>query len=177
MDYFSWGIGLTKLVLVLASVASVAMIIERLWTLRSEGRDGEARARRAFVEGKKRNNGRLQDSVGRAVTLETLELQKNLPYLATIASTAPYIGLFGTVLGILDAFGKIARAGGEMNPAVISGSISEALITTAIGLGVAVPAAIAYNLLLARVNALSLRIENRAMEAADKAVANQEEPS
>ncbi|MCX6365869.1 MAG: MotA/TolQ/ExbB proton channel family protein [Armatimonadetes bacterium] len=174
MDYFSWGIGLTKLVLVLASVASVAMIIERLWTLHREGRDGEARARRAFVEGKKRNNRRLQDSVGRAVTLETLELQKNLPYLATIASTAPYIGLFGTVLGILDAFGKIARAGGEMNPAVISGSISEALITTAIGLGVAVPAAIAYNLLLARINALSLRIENRAMEAADKASANQE---
>jgi biopolymer transport protein ExbB/TolQ len=61
-----------------------------------------------------------------------------------------------------------------MNPAVISGSISEALITTAIGLGVAVPAAIAYNLLLARVNALSMRIENRAMEAADKASANQE---
>jgi biopolymer transport protein ExbB/TolQ len=166
-----WGIGLTKLVLILASVVSVGMIIERLWALGREGSEGEARADRAFAEGQKKSSGRLHDAVGRAVTHETLALQKNLPYLATIASTAPYVGLFGTVLGILDAFRKIAQAGGDMNPSVVSGSISEALITTAIGLGVAVPAAIAYNLLLARVNLLGLKIESRALEAADRATA------
>jgi biopolymer transport protein ExbB/TolQ len=169
MDGFVVGIGLTKLVLILASVVSVAVIVERLWTLRREGASGQESAKRAFDIGSQKSAGRLHESVGRAVTLETMALQKNLPYLATIASTAPYVGLFGTVLGILDAFGKIARAGGDMNPAVVSGSISEALITTAIGLGVAVPAAIAYNLLLARVNVLSLRIESQALEAADRA--------
>jgi biopolymer transport protein ExbB/TolQ len=93
-------------------------------------------------------------------------LQKNLPYLASVASTAPYVGLFGTVLGILEAFRRIA-ATGQTGPAVVSGSISEALITTALGLGVAIPAAIGYNLLLARVNEFSLIVENHSLEIAD----------
>jgi biopolymer transport protein ExbB/TolQ len=109
---------------------------------------------------------RLRESVGRGITTQTAFLQNNLQYLATIASTAPYIGLFGTVLGILGAFRQIA-ATGETGPAVVSGSISEALITTALGLGVAIPAAIGYNLLLARVNAMSLTVENHALEVAD----------
>jgi biopolymer transport protein ExbB/biopolymer transport protein TolQ len=76
---------------------------------------------------------------------ETLiQLKKGLGFLATIGSTAPFIGLFGTVVGIINAFQSIAAAGsGGM--AVVSGGIAEALISTALGIFVAIPAVCAFN--------------------------------
>jgi biopolymer transport protein ExbB/biopolymer transport protein TolQ len=82
----------------------------------------------------------LEDS-----TAETLlELKRGLGFLATIGSTAPFIGLFGTVVGIINAFRSIASAGaGGM--AVVSGGMAEALVSTGLGIFVAIPAVVAYN--------------------------------
>jgi len=82
----------------------------------------------------------LEDS-----TAETLlRLKSGLGFLATIGSTAPFIGLFGTVVGIINAFRSIASAGaGGM--AVVSGGMAEALVSTGLGIFVAIPAVVAYN--------------------------------
>jgi biopolymer transport protein ExbB/TolQ len=76
---------------------------------------------------------------------ETLvHLKKGLGFLATIGSTAPFIGLFGTVVGIINAFRSIAATGsGGMS--VVSGGIAEALVSTALGIFVAIPAVVAFN--------------------------------
>jgi biopolymer transport protein ExbB len=80
---------------------------------------------------------------------ERLRLEKNLSFLGTLGANAPFIGLFGTVLGIMQAFNNLAQSGlqasGE-NTTKIMGGISEALVATAVGLLVAIPAVVAYNL-------------------------------
>jgi biopolymer transport protein ExbB len=78
-------------------------------------------------------------------------LKRNLALLACVAGTAPFLGLFGTVLGIMDTFNSIAKEGFG-GPAVISHGIGQALITTAGGLAVAIPTFIAYNLFIAKAN-------------------------
>lgn len=72
------------------------------------------------------------------------QAERRLSYLATIGSTAPFIGLFGTVWGIMHSFAGIAQAN-ETSMAVVAPGIAEALSTTAIGLAAAIPASIAYN--------------------------------
>jgi len=83
----------------------------------------------------------------RALTRETGKLERYLPIVATTASVAPFVGLFGTVLGIMRAFRDIGAAG-SAGSAVVASGIAEALITTATGLFVAVVAVIAYNHLM-----------------------------
>ncbi len=87
----------------------------------------------------------LNRSLQKSKLLERKRLEKNLPYLAIIASVTPFIGLFGTVWGIMNSFEGIARTGSASLAAVAPG-ISEALIATAFGLAAAIPALIAYNL-------------------------------
>ena len=87
-----------------------------------------------------------QTSANEAVT----SLERRMTWLATIAATSPFVGLFGTVVGIIDAFHGLGTAGAATLRAVAPG-ISEALITTAAGLFVAVPAVIAYNQFTARI--------------------------
>ena len=86
------------------------------------------------------------DAVNRALERvkerETTNLRKGLGGLATVASAAPFVGLLGTVIGIMNAFGKLSGGGGMD---VVGPGISEALVNTAIGLGVAIPAAMFYN--------------------------------
>ena len=84
-------------------------------------------------------------------------------WLATVASISPFIGLFGTVWGIIDAFQGLGNAGSASLRAVAPG-ISEALITTAIGLAAAIPAAIFYNIYGARIKELGTRMEDFAIE-------------
>jgi biopolymer transport protein ExbB len=87
-----------------------------------------------------------------------VELRRGLSVLATVGSTAPFVGLFGTTFGIIDAFAMISLTGsGGMG--VISGSIAEALYTTALGLVVALPAIWAYNFALARVDAFAADLD------------------
>jgi biopolymer transport protein ExbB/TolQ len=86
------------------------------------------------------------------------DLRRGLVALGTIASTAPFVGLFGTTFGIINAFSSMAKSG-STNMAVISGGISEALITTAFGLFVAIPAVWAYNALGGRVERFASEME------------------
>jgi biopolymer transport protein TolQ len=95
----------------------------------------------------------------RAGTAQLTSLERRLPFLATCGSTSPFIGLFGTVWGILRAFQRIG-ATGSASIATVGPAISEALIATAIGLFAAIPAVIAYNFFLARVRVLSAEMDN-----------------
>ncbi|OGR57174.1 MAG: hypothetical protein A3I11_04795 [Elusimicrobia bacterium RIFCSPLOWO2_02_FULL_39_32] len=80
----------------------------------------------------------------RAVRVEVGELERFVPFLGTIAAASPFIGLLGTVIGIIRAFRSLAMSGGA-GPQVVAGGISEALIATALGLMVAIPSLVAYN--------------------------------
>lgn len=86
------------------------------------------------------------------------ELRRGLVALGTIASTAPFVGLFGTTFGIINAFSSMAKTGSS-NMTAISAGISEALITTAFGLFVAIPAVWAYNALGGRVERFASEME------------------
>jgi biopolymer transport protein ExbB/TolQ len=86
----------------------------------------------------------VQSAVRDCMSETLIQLRWGLGLLATIGSTAPFIGLFGTVIGIINAFKSIAAAGsGGM--AVVSGGIAEALVSTALGIFVAIPAVVAFN--------------------------------
>jgi biopolymer transport protein TolQ len=87
----------------------------------------------------------LDDIFNSFKTVERPGLEKNLNLLGTIASNAPYVGLLGTVMGIMKAFNDLALAPGQGNEVVMAG-IGHALVSTAIGLAVAIPAVIAFNL-------------------------------
>lgn len=109
----------------------------------------------------------VREAIAQEVDVQNASLHSYLPLLATVASTAPYVGLFGTVLGILQAFDKIARTG-QTGASVVAAPIAEALATTALGLGVAIPAVIAYNLLSGRVSDLGLKVETHALDLASR---------
>jgi biopolymer transport protein ExbB len=100
----------------------------------------------------------IQKEVEEATTLELPMLEKNLNILATIASIATLMGLFGTVLGMIRSFGALATAGAADSSALATG-ISEALINTALGIGTSALAIIAYNFFTARIDALTYRID------------------
>lgn len=108
----------------------------------------------------------IESAMERGVTTETTALEKFTSIVGTIGSTAVYIGLFGTVLGIIRAFGDISKSGSGGLSVVISG-ISEALICTAAGLCVAVPAVIAYNYFVKRVDGFVTDMELCASETLD----------
>ncbi len=90
---------------------------------------------------------------------ETERLERRLSFLATTANTAPFIGLFGTVWGIMDSFREIGVRG-TTSLAVVAPGISEALIATAIGLATAIPAVLAYNYFLGRLKRILSKMEN-----------------
>ncbi len=105
----------------------------------------------------------IVDTAARAMRVaETRELDKleqNLTFLATVGSTSPYIGLFGTVWGIMNSFLSLS-AMKQATLAVVAPGIAEALIATAIGLFAAIPAVIAYNRFSDRVDRIAVRYEN-----------------
>ena len=89
---------------------------------------------------------------------EGRRLERGLPFLATTGSSAPFIGLFGTVVGIIDAFQAIGRSG-SASLAVVAPGIAEALIATAIGLLAAIPATIFYNHFVGELRGLTAAID------------------
>jgi biopolymer transport protein TolQ len=105
----------------------------------------------------------LSRSLARAATVEVTRLERRLSFLATTASVTPFIGLFGTVWGIMVAFEDIGRIG-STNLAVVAPGISEALITTAMGLLAAIPAAVFFNFFNSRVRVLSSMLDDFALE-------------
>jgi biopolymer transport protein ExbB len=181
-----WIIG----VLVLLSVWSVAIIIERMIFIYMRSRSvdplihqvrGELHKGRALeaeallrksntsaarvvlrvAENIKKSALDFEDSLAIAISEERLELDRRTAILGTLGSNAPYIGLLGTVLGIVSAFHNLSQhvQGG---PSVILKGISEALVATALGLFIAIPAVVAYNYFSRAIRKTLVNAENTA---------------
>ncbi len=114
----------------------------------------ETYKRQTGGSGRPRNITALERSAQTAASESITHLEQRMTWLATIAATSPFVGLFGTVMGVVDAFHGLGTAGAATLRAVAPG-ISEALITTAAGLFVAVPAVVAYNQFSARIRVLA----------------------
>ncbi len=181
--------------IILFSVIAVAIILERLWTLQDRRVLPPDLTKRVWqlveanqvsdkvIEALQQNSplGKLL-AVGlahrhrpREVLMERLEdtgrhvvheLERFLNTLGTIAGVSPLLGLLGTVGGIIKAFNAI-NAGGTGDPRMLSGGIAQALITTAAGLCVAIPALIAYRYLRGRVDRIVIEMEKDAIQLAD----------
>jgi biopolymer transport protein ExbB len=187
--------GLFMWPIILCSVIAAAIILERLWTLQEkrvlprdlmdrvwklvEANQVNDKVVSALEQnsplGKVLASGLNNRHRGREVMMERLEdtgrhvvheLERFLNTLGTIASISPLLGLLGTVTGIIKAFNAI-QAGGMGDPRMLSGGIAEALITTAAGLCVAIPALIGYRYLRGRVEAFVIEMEKDAIKLAD----------
>jgi biopolymer transport protein ExbB len=167
MSFFSWYIMFTKLWDQRKLRQSAKVVEKQFWTAPSV-KDGLERLKkgddfRMIAEDGLRaaahHDGRLTDridlhewitmSLQRSVDAVNSKIQTGLPFLATVGSTAPFVGLFGTVWGILNALIAIGVAG-QVSIDRVAGPLGEALIMTAFGLFVAVPAVMGYNWLLRR---------------------------
>lgn len=122
---------------------------------------GELRQARAH-EGADRSRDRivkqLERSIAWSATAQVRRLERGMPFLATTGSSTPFIGLFGTVVGIIAAFQSIGEAG-QASLAVVGPGIAEALVATAVGLLAAIPATIAYNAFGGRIDGLLAMLE------------------
>jgi biopolymer transport protein TolQ len=105
----------------------------------------------------------LSRALVRAATAEVTRLERRVTFLATTATVTPFVGLFGTVWGIMNAFEEIGRMG-SASLAVVAPGISDALITTAMGLAAAIPAAFFFNLYNSRIKVLSSMMDDFALE-------------
>jgi biopolymer transport protein ExbB len=171
------GAGWVLWLLVMLSVISLAISLERLWYFRThrvrkatlladmQALLREHAAERCEDDGPGRPHDDLTAAAEGAKAREKLRLERNLTFLATLGSNAPFIGLFGTVLGIIKAFHDLAanQAGG---PSVVMAGISEALVATAVGLMVAIPAVVAFNYFNRRVRSFMCKVEWAAHMAA-----------
>jgi biopolymer transport protein ExbB len=106
----------------------------------------------------------IKDVVTDAANMEIPKMERFLSALGTIAHIAPLLGLLGTVTGNISAFGVLGTFGAVGDPGLLAKGISEALITTAAGIIVSIPAIIFYNSLVSKVNHIIIRLENRANE-------------
>lgn len=136
-----WSARLILLSLVLLSIWSVAIILEKKKLFES------IKLEDFLNKLKKKADTFSDDKVDQAISIDLFEqkqiLEKGLPILGTLGSTTPFIGLLGTILGIIVAFGELSQGKADTN--VIMFALAEALILTAVGLFVAIPAVIAFN--------------------------------
>jgi biopolymer transport protein ExbB len=180
--------------LIVMSILSVAVILERLWSLRDAGGASEqmadslldsvkqgrkdlamalcrqnqqfAAARlflAALTHGDAANLERATAFMNEAIFAEGQRLKKNLWILGTVASSAPFIGLLGTVVGIIKAFESMSVVG-TGGFSVVAAGISEALVATALGLGVAIIALVFYNYFQIRVASINNACRAQAMK-------------
>jgi len=178
--------------IIFSSVVALAIVAERFWTLRQEriaptglvnrvwqmhrNRELDEQHLKALYEesplGRVLAAGLVNMHHSREVMKESIEdmgrqvaheLERFLNTLGTIAAISPLLGLFGTVLGMIEVFNAITAAG-VGNPTVLAGGISKALITTVGGLSVAIPSLIFYRYLRGRVDELVLRMEEQALK-------------
>lgn len=105
-------------------------------------------------------------ALDRAIAVKTAELKRGLSGLATVGSTAPFVGLFGTVVGIIGAFVALAQAE-SAGIGAVGAAIAEALVATAFGIGVAIPAVWLFNYFTSKVTSFSVEMENSASELVD----------
>jgi len=183
--------GLPIYLLIIASIIAVAVIMERVWFLRQKKvtppgllfdvirelkqkgvtdtmlaeLDAHSPLGRVFAAGLKNVKSTpevMKESIEEAGRAVTHELERFLTTLGTIASISPLLGLFGTVVGMIEIFGSQTAAGS--NPTILAHGISVALYNTALGLIVAVPSMIAYRHLRAQVDSLSIDMEQQAIK-------------
>jgi biopolymer transport protein ExbB len=185
---------LTTYPLIILSIVSVAVILERLWTLRNAGaatqtlansildsvkqgrkdlamalcrQNNQSAASRVFLAILALTGGEsLEKSaafMNEAMFEETQKMKKNLWILGTVASSAPFIGLLGTVIGIIKSFENMAVVG-TGGFTVVAAGISEALVATALGLGIAIIALIFYNYFQVRIGNISGLVRIQAMK-------------
>lgn len=110
------------------------------------------------------SKGELREVIQEVAQLQVPRLEANLAILSTVAHVMPLLGLFGTVTGMIQAFMEMTQASGATPIGQLAGGIWEALVTTAGGLGVAIPAYVAYNFLNGRVNSLVSDMERAGIE-------------
>jgi len=188
--------------IILCSIVAVAIVIERVWTLRQqrvvpveltdkvwqwvENRtlsDKQIRALElhsplgrilaAGISNRHRDRAVMIESIEDVGRHVTHDLERYLGMLGTIAAVSPLLGLLGTVVGMIRTFRAITVAG-VGDPTAMAGGIAEALITTAAGLIIAVPALMAYRYLRGRVDALVIRMEKESLklvQAIDRTIA------
>lgn len=178
--------------ILLCSVVALSIILERAWVLRSGNvvprglmtqvfnqyrrgvvtQDYLGRLRRGSPLGRILAAGVANRQMSREVMKEAIEdegrqvvhdLERYLNTLGMITSVTPLLGLLGTVIGMIEVFAAIVSAG-VGNPAVLAGGISKALITTAAGLSVAIPALVFHRYLSGKVDQLVLEMENQAIK-------------
>lgn len=126
----------------------------------------------AQIEERQINKEEIQESIQEASLLEVPELERNLPVLATVAVVSPLFGLLGTVTGMINAFTTIALEG-TGDPQQLAGGISQALLTTAGGLTIAIPCLIFYQLFDSWVNRYVLEIEQVSTEIVNQLIIGQ----
>jgi len=187
--------GWLMLPLVLASILALAIILERAWTLRSRRvappdlladvwtqlqagalkgdalkrlRDGSPLGALLAAGLVNARHGRaiMKESIEDAASGVVLELERYLSLLGTIALISPLLGLLGTVVGIIEAF-LVASSGGLGDPTALAGGISKALVTTAGGIFVAIPAMIMHRYYLRHITMLTVRMEQQAVKLVD----------
>lgn len=168
------GAGWVLWLLIACSIVSVAVMIERFRYLRKHQTDTRVLVAdmRQLLDSTRRLPTGHHDHAPDALTAamegaklrEKMRLERNLAVLATLGANAPFVGLFGTVLGIIKAFHDLAgsQAGG---PSVVMAGISEALVATAVGLMVAIPAVVAFNFFSRRVRSLMGQVDWAAHQA------------
>jgi len=139
-------------------LAKVLLVGLQEWQYQQEAGEVD-RDKDAAVDAAKR-------AIQRATAVNLADLKRGLAGLATIGSTAPFVGLFGTTFGIINAFSGMALTGSG-GIAAISAGIAEALITTAFGLFVAVPAVWAYNYFSGKVEGFNVEMDNSSSELLD----------
>lgn len=181
--------------ILLCSVVAAAIVIERAWTLRRqrvlpadlservtawlrEGardpaglaqRGGDSPLGRVFAAGADHAGGgreSMKAAMQEAVDRANHDLQRYLTTLGIVASVTPLLGLLGTVVGMIEVFSALMLAGSG-NAQALAGGIAEALITTAAGLSVAIPALMFHRYFLRRVDDLALEMEQEAARLAD----------
>jgi biopolymer transport protein ExbB len=184
--------GWLMLPIIACSVVAAAIILERLWTLQPsrvlpkdltaevwkwvKNEQLDPQHIQALHQGSPLGQilaaGLINRNASREIVKETIEdtgrhvvheLERYLNPLGTIAAISPLLGLLGTVIGMVKVFAAIT-ASGVGNPGILAGGISEALITTAAGLTVAIPSLIGYRYLRGRVDNLVIRMEKEAMK-------------
>jgi biopolymer transport protein ExbB len=116
------------------------------------------------IDNRHKSPADIRDLVVSAANMEIPHLERSLSTLGTIAHISPLLGLLGTVTGNIEAFGVLGEFGAVGDPGLLAAGIAEALITTAAGLIVSIPAIVFYNHLVSKVNHIIIRLENRVNE-------------
>ncbi len=191
LELFKAG-GLLMLPLFICSVIAIAIIAERFWSLRTKRIAPEGLVKQIWqwlrynqIDGQRIKTLQKESALGqvlaagllnrnhsREITKESIEdvgrhvtqsLERNLNTLGTIAAISPLLGLLGTVVGMIKVFAVITTEG-VGNPETLAGGISEALITTAAGLVIAIPSLIFYRYFRGKINQLVVDMEEQALK-------------